>query len=350
MKNNNPDGISILILYKWKIAASIAIAILLAIAFIIALPLADGIVLGIVFAYISRPIYLKFKRHRKIGATVATLCIVTPLILILGSGLIEIIHQITWILNNQAQVIGGTLDFIRNIDIPDSIHHQLQQLIWDISTSLLPLVGKIGLVSYAQGIAMFFINLLISIFVCFFLLADGEQLYNTIIELTPKKYQNIFENYSYHLDMILSSIFIANAYSAIFVSITSIFVFYIFGFSHILALATLIFLASIIPIFAGYMIILPLTIIRYFDTGFESAALFFFVASILIYAPPEIIFKPYLASVKSHIHPLLLMLAFLGGIFVGGIAGLFAAPMLLGALVAAYRVYEEQMKIEVNIS
>ncbi len=44
---------------------------------------------------------------------------------------------------------------------------------------------------------------------------------------------------------------------------------------------------------------------------------------------------------------MLLMLAFLGGAFVGGIAGFFAAPpILLGALVAAYRVYQEQIHPE----
>ncbi len=346
MESTKPDGISVLINHKWKIAASIVVAVLLFTAVIVVLPLADGIVLGLVFAYISRPIYLKFKGHRKIGAFVATMFIVAPIILILGSGIIEIINQITWIVNNQAQVIGGTFDFIRNIDIPENIHQQLQQITWDVSTSLLPLISKIAVVSYAQAIAMFFINLLISIIVCFFLLADGDGLYNAIIKLTPKDQQSIVERYSYHLDMILNGVFIANAYAALFVSITSLFVFYAFGFSHILALATLVFIASIIPMFAGYMVIVPLSIIRYFDSGFQSAAIFFAVASILIYAPPELVLKPYLASVKSNIHPLLLMLAFLGGAFVGGIAGLFAAPMLLGALAAAYRVYVEQVQAE----
>ncbi len=350
MVNNDPDGISVLIRYKWKIAVSIAIAILLVIAVIIVLPLADGIVLGLVFAYISRPIYLKFKGHRRIGAFVATMFIVAPVILILGSGILEIINQITWIINNQGQVIGGIFDFIRDINIPDSIHEQLQQITWDVSTSLLPLIGKIAVVSYAQSIAMFFINLLISIIVCFFLLADGDGLYNAIIELTPKHQKSIVERYSYHLDMILNGVFIANAYAALFVSITSLFVFYVFGFSHILALATLVFIASIIPMFAGYMVILPLSILRYFDTGLQSAAIFFAVASLLIYVPPELVLKPYFASIKSHIHPLLLMLAFLGGAFVGGLAGLFAAPILLGALVAAYRVYEEQIKAEESLA
>ena len=346
MESARSDGMSVLIDHKWKIAVSIAVVILLFAAVIVVLPLADGIVLGLVFAYISRPIYLKFKGHRRVGALVATMFIVIPIIIILGSGLIEIINQITWIVSNQAQVIESVFDFIKGIDFPESIHQQLQQLTWDFSTSILPLIGRIGFVSYAQSIAMFFVNLLISVIVCFFLLADGDGLYNAIIKLTPKDQQSIVERYSHHLDMILNGIFIANAYAALFVSITSLFVFYAFGFSHLLALATLIFIASVIPMFAGYMVILPLSIIRYFDAGFQSAALFFVVASLLIYAPPELVLKPYLASVKSNIHPLLLMLAFLGGAFVGGIAGLFAAPMLLGALVAAYRVYVEQMQTE----
>lgn len=346
MESARSDGMSVLIDHKWKIAVSIAVAILLFAAVIVVLPLADGIVLGLVFAYISRPIYLKFKGHRKIGAFVATMFIVIPIIIILGSGLIEIINQITWVVDNQAQVIGSVFDTIRGIDFPESINQQLQQLTWDFSTSVLPLIGRIGFVSYAKGIAMFFVNLLISIVVCFFLLADGDGLHNAIIGLTPKNQKYTVERYFSHLDMILNGVFIANAYAALFVSVTSLFVFYAFGFSHLLALATLIFIASIIPMFAGYMVILPLSIIRYFDSGFQSAAIFFAVASLLIYAPPELILKPYFASVKSHIHPLLLMLAFLGGAFVGGIAGLFAAPILLGALVAAYRVYMEQINAE----
>ncbi len=127
---------------------------------------------------------------------------------------------------------------------------------------------------------------------------------------------------------------------------TSVFVFYAFGFTHVLALATLIFIASVIPLFAGYMVLVPLAIIRYFEQGLESAFLFFLVSSLVIYGPPELILRPYLTSLKSKIHPMLLMLAFLGGAFVGGVAGFFAAPILLGALVAAYRVYQEQIHPE----
>ncbi|WP_243684816.1 hypothetical protein [Methanosarcina barkeri] len=73
--SQSPDGVSQIIANRWKIGAALAVALLLYFAFLILLPLADGIVLGIVFAYIARPIRVKFKKHRKIGALVASLCI-----------------------------------------------------------------------------------------------------------------------------------------------------------------------------------------------------------------------------------------------------------------------------------
>ena len=340
------DGISLLIYYKWKIAASLAFAIILFFVALIILPLADGIVLGLVFAYVARPIFMKLKRRRKFGSMVASMCIFLPLIFILGAGLLEIINLIVWVADNQSQVIGSIFDFIREIDIPESMNDQLEQLVWNVSTSFFPILSKFGFVSYARSIAMFVINLIVSIFVCYFLLADGERLYSSVVKISPQNYHRIIDRYAYHLDIILSGVFIGNIYAALTVSITSLIVFYAFDFSHILALTTLIFIASFIPMFAGYMVILPLAILRYFDMGLESAIIFFVIASIVIYAPPELILRPYLVSRRSHIHPLLLMLAFLGGAFVGGIAGFFAAPILLGALMAAYRVYSEELQTE----
>jgi len=344
--SQTPDGVSQIIASRWKIGAALAVALLLYFSILILLPLADGIVLGIVFAYIARPIQIKFKKHRKIGALIASLCIFIPVVFIVGAGIVEILNQISWIIDNQTAVAAAILDFISGLNIPEEILESINSAIWDLFTSLLPAVGSIGLLSYAQSIGLFFINFIVSIIFCYFMLADGDRLYCAFLGVMPKEYKGIVNRYALHLDMILKAIFIGNAYSALIVSVTSVFVFYVFGFQHVLALATLIFIASIIPLFAGYMVLVPLALMRYLESGFESAALFFTVSSLIIYGPPELILRPYLTSLKSRIHPMLLMLAFLGGAFVGGIAGFFAAPILLGALVAAYRVYQEQVHPE----
>lgn len=344
--SQTPDGVSQIIASRWKIGAALAVALLLYFSLLILLPLADGIVLGLVFAYIARPIRIKFKKHRKIGALTASLCIFIPIVFIIGAGIIEIINQVSWVIENQTAVAAAILNFINSLNIPEKIIERINSTIWDLFTSLLPAVGSVGLLSYAQSIGLFFINFIISIIFCYFILADGDRLYLAFLGVIPKEYKGVVNRYALHLDMILKGIFIGNAYSALIVSVTSVLVFYAFGLPHVLALSTLIFMASIIPLFAGYMILAPLALMRYLELGFESAALFFIVSSLIIYGPPELILRPYLTSLKSHIHPMLLMLAFLGGAFVGGIAGFFAAPILLGALVAAYRVYQEHTHSE----
>ncbi|WMW24297.1 AI-2E family transporter [Methanolobus sediminis] len=336
---NNEDGISRIIAAKWKIASFVVVLLLFLLFCYILFPLADGIVLGLVFAYIARPIFMKLRRFRRVGALIATLCIVVPVIFIIGSGMVEIFRQIVWVFENQSYVMNTSLDILRSIDIPARYSNDVQQMVWDLSTSILPLLGRIGLISYARNLMMFSINLFLAIFLCYFLLADGDGLYRAVYKVVPSRHEQDFECFALHLDVILQGIFVGNASAALIVSVLSLIVFYAFGLTHILALSALIFVASVIPMFAGYMVLLMLSVYRYMQQGLESAAVFFIVSSIVIYAPPELVLRPYLASIKSQIHPFLILLAFLGGGFVGGVAGFFLAPIVLGAVIAAYRVY-----------
>ncbi|SFM89504.1 AI-2E family transporter [Methanolobus profundi] len=341
MATTGKDGISRIINAKWEIASFAAMSLLFILFIYILFPLADGIVLGLVFAYIARPIFNKLNRFRRIGALVATMCIVVPVIFIIGSGMVEIFRQIVWIIENQALVLNSALDLLRSIDVPARYSEDVQQMIWNISTSFFPLLSRIGLISYARNFMMFGINLLLATFLCYFLLADGGRLYKAVMKVVPEGHRCVFTRFLLNLDVILQGVFVGNASAALIVSVLSLVVFYAFGFSHVLALAALIFVASVIPMFAGYMVLLAMSLYRYLDQGLESAAVFFVVSSIVIYAPPELVLRPYLASIKSQIHPFLILLAFLGGAFVGGVAGFFLAPMVLGAIVSAYRVYTD---------
>lgn len=338
MELKDIDGVSVIIENRWKIFAFLAFFIMFLALVKILLPLADGIVLGLVFAYICRPIYNKMNRKNHYGAFIATMFIVTPLVIIIGTGFIEIFRQLIWVLENQSQVLEIIFDFVRAI-VPGTYFERINQLVWESSLSILSFAGSLGFVSYAKSLGMFMINLVVAIFVCYFLLLEGEKLYTSTVCIAPKGTQLNAGRYLRELDRILSGIFIGNAYAALTVSTISVIVFYAFGLSHIPALATLIFIASVIPLFAGYMVLLALSVIRYIEMGAEAAIVFFVVSSIVIYVPPELFLRPYFVSMKSQIHPVVLVVVFLGGGFVGGIAGFFAAPVLLGALVAAYRVY-----------
>ncbi len=336
------DGISRIINSKWKVAALAAVLLLIILQVFIFLPLADGIILGLVFAYIARPIFLKMNRFPRLSAFVATMFIVMPLVFIVGWGLLEIVRKIMWIFENQTYVLNTIFDYSRTVNIPAGYGDDVNQFIWNVSTSFFPLLSKAGIFSYAFDIMMFGLNFVVAVFICYYLLADGRSFYVAVINIFPDHLKKLVVSYCEHLDIILQGVFVGNAASALIVSVLSLIVFYAFGFSNIFALSALIFLASVIPMFAGYTILLVLSVYRYFEYGSESAIVFFVISSIVIYVPPELFLRPYLSSIKSRVHPLLILLAFLGGAFVGGIGGFFAAPILLGSLIAAYRVYKDE--------
>jgi predicted PurR-regulated permease PerM len=188
-----------------------------------------------------------------------------------------------------------------------------------------------------KTLAMLLLNTFLAVLICFYLLMDGERLIEKITDIIPEEVESFSVRFIKHFDSILSAIFIGNTYSAIAVGVLSVIVFWVFGLSNVLALSTIMLLAAIIPLLTGWMVVMVLALFRYFEMGSQSAIFFFVVCLVVIILPPEFLVRPYIINTKSDIHPMLIILAFLGGGMVGGIAGFFIAPILLGAIMAAYR-------------
>jgi len=97
-----------------------------------------------------------------------------------------------------------------------------------------------------------------------------------------------------------------------------------------------------IPVLSSWLVIVPITLYRYFEMGLFDALLFFAISTALIYLPSDLIIRPYIVSTKSTIHPLLVILSFVGGVLVAGIGGFFLAPALMGVVVGVYQVQKEE--------
>jgi len=337
------DGVSKLIEHKWTIAIIACVSIIfLAIVYTV-LPLIDGIVLGVVFAYVGRPINNKLSKYTRFAPFIATACIITPILFILSLGAIEIWYQIKWVVAHHSEIMISFIATIEGLDLPEFIYAggDISQMIENLTASAIDIIKHFPAFEYAGKTAILIINFIVSVFVCFFLLMDGDRFVALIRDLVPQPSSGIVDAFIEHADQILSGIFIGNLYVAIFASMISLFVFYFFGVPSILAMASLVFLASLIPIFAGWMILGPIAVGRYFEYGLWDAVIFYAVAGIVIYGPTELVLRPYIVGVKSYTHPLLMLLMFIGGALVAGIAGFFMAPALMGILIAAYRTYED---------
>ncbi len=339
------DGVSKLIEHKWAIALIAGISIIfLAIVYAV-LPIVDGIVLGVVFAYVGRPINNKLSKYTRFAPFIATACIIAPIILILGIGALEITRQILWVVDHHSEIMTSFIATIEGLDLPEYIYagEDTSQMIENLIASAIGIIEHFPAFEYAGKIAILIINFIVSVFVCFFLLMDGDRFVALIRDLVPQPHIGIVDAFIEHADQILAGIFIGNLYVAIFASVISVFVFYFFGVPSIPAMASLVFLASLIPIFAGWMILGPIAVGRYFEYGLWDAVIFYAVAAAVIYGPTELVLRPYIVGVKSYTHPLLMLLMFIGGALVAGIAGFFIAPALMGILIAAYRTYGDRV-------
>ncbi len=346
------DGISVLIKHKWKIMVALLILIIAAMFTYVILPLLDGIIMGIVLAYIARPMKRFIERYSK-GASpyIATLAIVLPIFLIIGFGIIEIFNDVIWAINNQDYVIGICLNLLDKLNAPEFVRERIKDILLNFTTYLFPALKEYLTISIVvdmgKTVAMLILNTFLAVLICFYLLMDGERLIEKITDIIPEEVESFSVRFINHFDSILSAIFIGNTYSAIAVGVLSVIVFWAFGLSNVLALSTIMLLAAIIPLLTGWMVIIVLALFRYFEMGSQSAIVFFVVCLVVIILPPEFLVRPYIINTKSDIHPMLIILAFLGGGMVGGVAGFFIAPILLGAIMAAYRAGADVRRIQI---
>ncbi|MGZ8933115.1 MAG: AI-2E family transporter [Halobacteriota archaeon] len=293
------------------------ISVLLFVAYLLT-PLLDGIVLGLVFAYVARPlkkrIVSRAKRSERIAALLATATIVVPIVVIFTVGIIEAARQLAWIIQHQEVVMAtfkqGLATAGLSPDLTDSVINAAQS-----TASTVP-VSTYLTYSTTANVGIFLLNLVLSVIICYYLLVDGTRFVRSLLSLYP--YTDTSQRFINATDRMISGIYVGNFLAAVLISIMSIPVFFAFRIPLIAVLAALMFLVR----------------------GPLEGAIFLIAGVIILYIIPELILRPYLVGKASRIHPLLILLAFLGGGIVGGLAGFFLAPIAVGVLVAAYSVYK----------
>ena len=328
---------------NWLIFFTLALIILLSYYI---WPLLDGLVLGLVFAYAGRPVRDLFKKNRRIGSLAAIICIVVPLSAIFITGVVETSNQIRWLEGHQREIITLIFEFVSRVHIPQAIFDEITRGMANLMGMGLNLLASLPVFSLGSTITLGIINFLIAFCVCYFLLLDGDRLAQAIKELFD------LENGSFELrclakiDSILCGVYIGSIYTAIAGGIASVAIFYLFAVPRPFAMASIVFLAGMVP-FLTWLVFIPTAVGRYIEIGPLDAWLFFLTASILVHVA-ELVIRPYIVYTKSSLHPLLVLLAFLGGGLAAGIAGFFLAPAMVGVVTGIYRVMTEE-RTERNI-
>jgi len=324
---------------KWAIALIVGVMIIVALTFYFFLPLLDGIVMGIVFSYVAKPV--KKRMEKKIGrllsSAIATLVIIIPIFFLMFYGIFQGINQAIYVLTHQNELEANLVKMLKDAGISDEYIQKVLKYI----PSLIALIKsrfELSAFDVTKKFIMFLMNFVISAIVCYYALVDGERFIENTLKLLPEDRRDEFGKFVKEIDETFLGLWFGNFVVAMMIGFASIPFFMFFKIPLIPLLSGLMFLAALIPIFAEWMIILPVAF--YLATKNVTTAIWFLVLGVIfLYFIPEIIVRPYFVGYTSNIHPLVLMLAFIGGAVVGGIAGFFIAPMIAGLITAVYNYY-----------
>jgi len=322
---------------NWLIVFTLALVVLLSYYI---WPLLDGLVLGLVFAYVGRPVRDLFGANRRIGSLAAIVCIVVPLSAIFAAGVIETSSQIRWLESHERVIVSLIFELVSRVHIPQAIFDEISRGMANLMGMGLNLLASLPVFSLGSTITLGIVNFLIAFCVCYFLLLDADRLAKAVRELFNLDEGSFELRCLVRIDSILCGVYMGSIYTAIVGGITSVAIFYVFEVPRPFAMASIVFLAGMVP-FLTWLVFIPTAIGRYIEIGPLDAWLFFLAASILVHIA-ELVIRPYIVYTKSSLHPLLVLLAFLGGGLVAGIAGFFLAPAMVGVVTGIYRVMTEE--------
>jgi predicted PurR-regulated permease PerM len=306
------------------------------------MPLADGIIFGVFFFFITRPIKEFLDKYTRFSPYIATFCILVPLIAIAIYGIVAVTTEVRWAAAHGAELSSLLDQFEARLGLPFDLNEAVSEAFKNLYDYSITLLKSLPLRSTISGIISLAMNALISLFVCFYLLKDGGEAVRSLKELIPGRHRPAFDAFMAEADLILSGIFTGTFYTALFVAAGSLIIFTAFSIPYKALFTAFVFIAAMVPILSRMMVFLPLALYVYLYRGPLISALFLGTAVVFVYLPPDFIIRPYLINRASNLHPLLTILAFIGGGVAAGLSGFFAAPMAVGLITAAYRTYKKR--------
>lgn len=109
--------------------------------------------------------------------------------------------------------------------------------------------------------------------------------------------------------------------------------------------AVLTALASFLPVIGTAIVWVPVAGFLVMNGHPVRALLLVIYGIVIITSLADYVIRPRIVGSWGHGHPLLTLIALLGGIEVFGLAGLIVAPIFMSVFVAAFRLYEREVRV-----
>jgi len=192
----------------------------------------------------------------------------------------------------------------------------------------------------AKNFLFFVINYLITLFILFFFLRDGESMERGLKALFPMTRENkkvVFQRLTTTVSAVVQGLVVTGAAQGLLAGLA----FWILGVPFPVFLALLIAFLALAPIGGAVLVWLP-SAGYLFASGHWGKALALFLWGVLVVSAVDNFLKPLLIGGKTKLPTLFLFLAILGGLAFYGFIGVFLGPIMLALFLTLIEIYRKE--------
>ena len=190
-----------------------------------------------------------------------------------------------------------------------------------------------------SGVAGFILSLFLFLIALFYLLRDGGALRSFLIQLSPlpDSYDEVVLS---RLQKAVNSVLRGSLTIALIQGVVSAVGFFIFGIPNPLLWGTVTAIAALVPGVGTALVLIPMVLFL-FVTGNVGGAIGLLIWGAIAVGLVDNLLSPYLIGSGSQLHPLLVLIAVLGGLGLFGAVGIFLGPLILSLLMVLISIYSD---------
>lgn len=327
---------------SFKKATTWAIIIALSIlSFFLLKPLLLSIIIGVILVFIFAPIYDKIHKYvpsKNISSFFVCIIIILAIVIPVWILLPVLLEQSVriYVASQSFDITAPFEKFLPSLSsISDEVSEQIstatQSFITKATNSLMNSISQIII-----DLPTLALQFMVVIFTFFFLMRDKEQFLKYLTSLLPFSKETEKKLFEYSRDITLSVI-----YGQIIIGIIQGVIagvgFFLFSVPNAIFLTLIAIFVGILPVVGPFLVWGPV-------------AVYLFVAGSTVSAVGVVIFggfssvidnflRPIIVSKKVNMHPSLVFIGMIGGLFLFGVIGLILGPLILGYLFIILEVY-----------
>jgi predicted PurR-regulated permease PerM len=196
----------------------------------------------------------------------------------------------------------------------------------------------------ARGVAGTLFDLIIVLFISFFLLIDGERFLHEIKVFSPLEVTH-HDRIILQLERTIKATLKGSIIVAITQGILGGIGFWIFGVPSSAFWGVCMVFSSVIPLVGTSIIWIPAALYLAFTSSFWLALGLAFWGALIISGADNVL-RPMLLKGAANLHPLLTFLSVLGGLIYFGFLGFILGPIVLSFLMTMFDIYKNEFLAE----